>query len=85
MINDERAGLQVAVFPGITLPTASHGLGAGRVTALLPVWLQSDKGPWSFFGGGGYAINPGPGNRNYWTGGLAATRHFGEGDRKSVV
>jgi hypothetical protein len=71
---DEAAGLQVAVFPGVTLPTASHGMGAGRVTALLPLWVQKDSGPWSVFGGGGYALNPGPGNRDYWTGGIAVTR-----------
>lgn len=72
--HDEAAGLSVAVFPGISLPTAVHGLGAGRVTALLPVWAQKDAGPWSVFGGGGYAINPGAGNRDYWTGGLAVSR-----------
>jgi len=60
------------------LPTASNGMGAGRVTALLPVWLQKDSGPWSVFGGGGYAINPGAGNRDYWTGGVAVTRQLGE-------
>lgn len=72
--HDEAAGLSVAVFPAISLPTAVHGLGAGRVTALLPVWAQKDAGPWSVFGGGGYAINPGAGNRDYWTGGLAVSR-----------
>ena len=72
--HNERAGIQIAAFPGITLPTASNGLSAGRVTALLPVWIQKDSGPWSVFGGGGYAINPGPGNRDYWTGGVAVTR-----------
>lgn len=75
--HDEQAGIQIAAFPGITLPTASGGLGAGRVTALLPVWIQKDHGPWSAFGGGGYAINPGPGNRDYLTGGIALTRKFG--------
>ena len=72
--HDEAAGIQIAAFPGITLPTATNGQGAGRVTALLPVWVQKDSGPWSVFGGGGYAINPGPGNRDYWTGGIALTR-----------
>jgi hypothetical protein len=70
--------VQIAAFPGITLPTASKGLGAGYVTALLPIWAQKDLGKWSVFGGGGYAINPGAGNRNYWTGGIALTRQFGE-------
>lgn len=74
----DKAGLQIAVFPGVTLPTARHGLGAGRVTAFLPVWAQQDIGQWSVFGGGGYAVNPGSGNRDYWTGGLAVTRQLGK-------
>lgn len=76
--NNDTAGLQIAVFPGITLPTGSNGMGAGTVTGFLPVWIQKDQGPWSVFGGGGYAINPGQGNRDYWTGGLAVTRKFSE-------
>ena len=76
--HDETAGLQVAAFPGITLPTASNGMGGDHVTALLPIWAQQDLGKWAVFGGGGYAINPGPGNRNFWTGGVAVTREFGE-------
>jgi hypothetical protein len=72
--HDERAGVSIAAFPGITLPTASNGMGSDKVTALLPVWLQKDAGAWSIFGGGGYAINPGIDNRDYWTGGAAVTR-----------
>lgn len=76
--HDKAAGVQIAVFPGITLPTASNGLGAGHMTVLLPIWAQKDLGKWSVFGGGGYAINPGIGNRDYWTGGIALTRQFGD-------
>ncbi len=76
--HDEDAGLSMAVFPGITLPTARKGYGADHVTALLPVWLQQDIGRWSVFGGGGYALNPGRGNRDYWTGGLALGRIFSD-------
>lgn len=74
--HDDDAGLSVAVFPGLTLPTASNGMGNGRVTALLPIWLQKDSGNWSLFGGGGYAINPGAGNCDYWTRGVAVTRQM---------
>jgi hypothetical protein len=74
--HDEAQGLQVAFFPGITLPTASNDAGNPKMTALLPVWAQKDMGAWSLFGGGGYAINPGQGNRDYWTGGLALTREM---------
>ncbi len=38
------------------------------------MWGQKDFDHWSIFGGGGYAINPGTGNRNYWTGGIAISR-----------
>lgn len=76
--HDEDSGVQVAFFPGATLPTASNGMGTGKVTGLLPVWAQKDFGRWSLFGGGGYAINPGAGNRDYWTGGVALARRFGD-------
>lgn len=78
VFHDQDTAIQIAVFPGISLPTGSNGMGAGKPTALLPVWLQKDAGPWSVFGGGGYAINPGAGNRDYWTGGVAVARHFGD-------
>lgn len=87
--HDEAAEVQIAAFPGVTLPTASNGMSAGHVTALLPVWAQKNFGKWAVFGGGGYAINPGAGNRNYWTGGVAFTRQISdrlllgmEGDRQ---
>lgn len=75
--HDEHSGVSIAAFPGITLPTASNGMGNASVTALLPVWLEKDSGAWSIFGGGGYAINPGTGHRDYWTGGAAITRQVG--------
>ena len=59
---------QVGIFPLVELPTgeARRGLGAGYVQAFLPVWGQKDFGKWTTYGGGGYWINPGPGNRDYW-------------------
>jgi hypothetical protein len=76
--HNEAAGVSIATFPGVTVPTGSGGLSAGKVTALLPIWAQKNAGRWSVFGGGGFAINPGSGNRNYWTGGVAVTRSFAE-------
>lgn len=73
----EKAGFSIAAFPRLILPTAGKGFGTGRVRALLPVWAQKDAGPWSVFGGGGYTINPGAGNRDFWLGGLAVTREIG--------
>ncbi len=71
--NDEASGFSASAFPEISLPTATNGMGNGKVTGFLPIWLQKDLGDWSVFGGGGHAINPGAGNRNYWTGGIAVS------------
>jgi len=64
----------VAVFPRLFLPTASSQFGPSRLNLFLPVWAQKDWNKWSLFGGGGYGINPGPGNRDYWLTGVALTR-----------
>lgn len=64
----------VAFFPRAFLPTASPGLESGRLNILLPVWAEKDWGDWSLFGGGGWQYNPGPGDHDFWTGGLALTR-----------
>src|SRR5262249_47019427 len=74
--NDEARGWQAAMFPRVILPTASRGLGDEHVRLLLPLWAQKDWGPTSVFGGGGYEINPGPGNRDFWEAGIAVTREF---------
>lgn len=72
-VNDDKSGWQVAVFPRVMLPTSAKHLGRSRARLLLPVWAQKDLGKTSLFGGGGYEINPGRGNRNFWEAGVAAT------------
>lgn len=59
---------QVGIFPLLHLPTgdSDRGLGTGHVPVFLPLWLQKSWGPWTTYGGGGYWINPGTDNRNYW-------------------
>lgn len=74
--HNEDLGLSIAVFPGLTLPTARNGLGNDKVAGFLPVWFQKDAGPWSVFGGGGYAFNPGEGNRDYAAAGIAVSRQI---------
>ena len=64
----------VALFPKIELPTAGRRFGPGRVGCSIPVWAQKDFGAWSVFGGGGWTLNPGTGNRNFGFGGVAVTR-----------
>jgi Putative MetA-pathway of phenol degradation len=59
---------QVGIFPILILPTGDQdkGLGGGETQAFLPLWLQKIWGPWKTYGGGGYWLNPGEGNKNYW-------------------
>ncbi len=59
---------QVGIFPLVEIPTGSRerGLGSGHVQAFFPLWLQKSFGPWTSYGGGGYWINPGKGNHNWW-------------------
>jgi hypothetical protein len=64
----------LAIFPRLFVPTADRHFGSGHPGLFLPVWAQKDFGPWSLFGGGGYDINPGAGQRNYWQGGVALSR-----------
>ena len=64
----------VAVFPRLFLPTAEANFASRHTNLLLPVWLGKDFGKWSLFGGGGWQLNPGDGNRDFWTGGVAVTR-----------
>ncbi len=73
-LKHEISGVSAAVFPRAFLPTASNGFGSGKVGLLLPVWAQKDWQKWSLFGGGGYRLNPGAGNRDYWLASVAVTR-----------
>ena len=66
----------VSLFPRVFLPT---GRGSRRAQLLLPLWAQRDFGKWSVFGGGGYTLNPGPGQRDYWQQGFAVTRQLRPG------
>ena len=77
-VDDEKHGWQAAVFPRLILPTAARKLGGARARLLLPLWLQKDVGKTSVFGGAGYEINPGPGNRDFWQAGIAITHDFSD-------
>lgn len=72
LLHQDRFGLDVAVYPRLLVPTSR--LGAEHVNVFLPVWAEKDVGKWQVFGGGGYQINPGDGQRDFWSGGVAVTR-----------
>jgi len=71
---------QVGVFPMVFLATgaAGRGLGGGGSVIQLPVWAQESWGPWTTYGGGGYAINRTLGGRSYPFGGWLLQRDLGE-------
>jgi len=57
---------QAGIFPIIEIPTGNReeGLGNGQAQVFLPLWFQKKFGDWLTYGGGGYWINPGDGNRD---------------------
>lgn len=76
-VHDEALGFSAAAFPRLILPTASDSAG-GEVRVLLPIWLQENlPGGTSIFGGGGYTLNGGAGNRDFWQAAVAFTRDVG--------
>ena len=68
----------VGTFLIFDLPTgsSSHGLGSGHLRTFLPIWFQKSWGPWQSYGGGGYWINPGSENKNYWFAGWQVQREL---------
>jgi hypothetical protein len=68
----------VAFFPTVLAPSAARQDDPDRLGILLPVWAQKDFGAWSLFGGGGYDINPGHEQRNFWLGGVGLSRALTE-------
>ncbi|MGH7996415.1 MAG: transporter [Opitutaceae bacterium] len=59
---------QIGIFPLVELPTGDEnkGLGTGHTQLFLPVWMQKSWDKFTTYGGGGYWITPGAGNRNSW-------------------
>ncbi|HTA82653.1 MAG TPA: hypothetical protein VK783_06970 [Bacteroidia bacterium] len=66
-VNKDSSRFQIGVFPLIEIPTgnAEEHLGNGNAQIYLPLWIQKTMGKWITYGGGGYWINPGAGNKNY--------------------
>lgn len=80
-VQEGEATPQLGTFPLLEVPTgdSSRGLGAGQTQAFLPLWAQKSFGPWTTYGGGGYWINPGPGNRDWWYFGWLVQRQVASG------
>ncbi len=70
---DERSHFSAAFFPKANLPTST--LEHHEKTRFqFPIWLGKDfAGGTTIFGGGGYNLNPGTGNRDFWQAGVSVT------------
>ena len=70
----------IGIFPIMEVPTgnASKSLGNGKAQIYLPVWLQKDIGKWTIYGGDGYWINPGVGNKNWNFTGILIQYNFSD-------
>jgi hypothetical protein len=70
----------IGIFPLVEIPTGNEdeGLGNGEAQYFFPLWLQKDFGHWSTYGGGGYWINQGSGNKNYWFTGVLLQYSFSD-------
>ena len=79
-VGKEPESLQIGIFPLVELPTgdSARGLGNGSTWVKLPLWIQKSWGPWTTYGGGGYAFNGAPGARDYPFGGWLIQRNLSD-------
>ncbi len=77
-LNQDEAGLDVATFPLVELPTGSarRGLGSEKASYFVPLWLEKDWGPWTLYGGGGRWFMNDPGQRDSWFTGVLLQRQL---------
>jgi hypothetical protein len=77
-IDEHRLSPMVGTFPLLRTPTgrAAKGLGAGHPQIFIPLWVQKSFGSWTTYGGGGYWINTGKQELNFWSFGWLLQRRF---------
>jgi hypothetical protein len=70
----DTSSTSAAIYPMVQLPTGDTRLGPsrGQKQSFLPLWVQHDNETWTVYGGAGYRINPGTGNKNSFFTGAAA-------------
>ena len=70
---------QIGIFPIAEVPTVSNSkFGNGKIQVYFPVWLQKSWGKLTTYGGAGYWINPGIGNKNWLFTGWEVQYDFSE-------
>jgi hypothetical protein len=77
---NEESGLQVGIFPLAEIPTGKNVTLAGdnKFKTFLPLWIQETIGKYTTYGGAGYWINPGTGNKNWFYAGWMGQYDFSE-------
>ncbi len=81
LATETRSRPRLGFFPHLEVPTGSRtrGLGNGGAQVLLPLWaLKTFGDKWRVYGGGGYWINSGRGNRDFWTSGITLERDLSD-------
>ena len=72
-LHQDDFGLDVAVFPRVSLPSGSHTVGDDQTSFLLPLWAEKDwKSGWTAFGGGGCVFTD-RGRRDFCLGGIVVS------------
>ena len=57
---------EIGTFPILEIPTINNStLSNGKTQLFIPVWVQKSWDKLTSYGGGGYWINPGTGNKNW--------------------
>jgi hypothetical protein len=71
---------QIGIFPLLEIPTgnARQNLGSGETQVFLPVWTQKSWGKVTTYGGAGYWLNSGTGNKNWLLAGWELQYDFSE-------
>jgi len=70
---------QAGIFPIVEVPTVRNStFSNGKTKIFLPVWLQKSFDKLTTYGGAGYWINPGYGNKNWVFAGWELQYEFSE-------
>ncbi len=70
---------QIGIFPIIQIPTVRNSeFSNGKAQLFLPVWVQKSWNKLTTYGGTGYCINPGKGNKNWILAGGEVQYDFSE-------
>ncbi len=79
-VEQSKIAPDIGVFPLVEIPTgnSSKGLGNGKAQFYLPLWLQKDISNWTIYGGTGYWINPGVGNKDWDFSGIMVQYNFSD-------